>query len=257
MLHKWMPRDNTASPQQLLSQPASLQRNRSGIFAGRILLVEDCEVTRLASELLLQQQGLCIDTATSGEEAMEMLSRNRDYDLILVDIHMPGLSGYALCSWYKEMCKTEGRATGIVVAVTADPDDQTCKEFGIDKCLPKPLSTSTIVNLLHEHWGEREARKSSSPGLVAFDWGEANRSPQKQVADVQMPPAFGTSPARPPAAASTGAGQPPPFSQPPPAASTGAALPPHLQHLQRGGGGGGAGGGGGGGGRGFGMPELR
>ena len=94
MLHKWMPRDNTASPQQLLSQPASLQRNRSGIFAGRILLVEDCEVTRLASELLLQQQGLCIDTATSGEEAMEMLSRNRDYDLILVDIHMPGLSGY-------------------------------------------------------------------------------------------------------------------------------------------------------------------
>ena len=41
MLHKWMPRDY--SPPSTLKQPAQLQRNTSGIFAGRILLVDDCE----------------------------------------------------------------------------------------------------------------------------------------------------------------------------------------------------------------------
>jgi CheY-like chemotaxis protein len=46
------------------------------------------------SELLLQQQGLCIDTASSGEQAMDMLAK-RDYDLLLIDVHLPGLSGCA------------------------------------------------------------------------------------------------------------------------------------------------------------------
>lgn len=46
MLHKWLPRDVSALDSGLptLQQPAQLQRNSSGIFAGRVLLVEDCEV---------------------------------------------------------------------------------------------------------------------------------------------------------------------------------------------------------------------
>ncbi len=91
MLHKWMPRSLLAEDHALLAQPACLQGNRSGIFAGRVCLVEDCDVTLLASKLLLQQQGLYIDTAVSGEAAMAMLCR-REYDLLLLDINLPGIS---------------------------------------------------------------------------------------------------------------------------------------------------------------------
>ena len=111
-------------------------------------------MTLLASELLMQQQGLCIDTAASGEEAMRMLDK-RDYDLLLVDIELPGMSGYALCSWYRDMCREEERASGYVVAITADPDIEACREFGIDQCLPKPLSNTCIVELLHRLWAVR------------------------------------------------------------------------------------------------------
>ena len=62
ILHKWMPRDAPPTT-TLLHQPAQLRHNRSGIFAGRVLLVEDCEVTRMASDLVFQQLGLHIDTA--------------------------------------------------------------------------------------------------------------------------------------------------------------------------------------------------
>jgi len=156
MLHKWLPRDASPPGEALVTHQGPVRRSRSGNVNERILLVEDCEVTLLATELLLQQQGLVLDTATSGEEAMEALSK-RDYDLLLVDVQLPGVSGYALCSWYKEMCSESARACGRVVAVTADPDEQTCKEFGIDLCLPKPLSTHTIVQLLRDHWSDSGA----------------------------------------------------------------------------------------------------
>ena len=84
MIHKWLPRVPSASqhlPQ--LEEPLSLQRNCSGVFAGRVLLVEDDMITRSASDLVFQHVGLCADIAADGESAMEML-RRRDYDLLLL-----------------------------------------------------------------------------------------------------------------------------------------------------------------------------
>ena len=95
MLHKWMPRDYCASvPQEPAAQHRTLGGASTGPIGGRILLVEDCEVTRLATQLLLQQQGLRIDTALTGEDAMAILTR-RDYDLCLFDLDLPDISGCA------------------------------------------------------------------------------------------------------------------------------------------------------------------
>jgi len=165
MLHKWMPRDCDMVPETastVLSQPARLRCNSRGEFAGRVLLVEDCEITRTATDLIFQQVGLCIDTAANGEEAVLMLNR-REYDLLVLDVHLPQMSGYALCSWYKGMCRTQGQKTGYVVAVTANPDPQACAEFGIDTCLPKPLSTTYLVDALRGFWRSQGMPEGSPP----------------------------------------------------------------------------------------------
>ena len=119
------------------------------------------------------------------------------------------LSGYALCSWYKDMCRAAGRAIGYVVAITADPDDQTCREFGIDRCLAKPLSTACIVEMLREYWG---ASQSAAAG-----WSPGSRAPDPAQQQPALPP--------PPTSANARASAPAP-------------LPAHLQHLAPGGGGG-------------------
>ena len=187
-------------------------------------------MTLLGSELLLQQQGLHLDTATSGGDAMTLLSK-RDYDLCLFDVNLPDLSGYALCSWYKEMCRTEGRACGEVVAVTADPDLEACKEFGIDICLPKPLSNARIVELLHELWSRRGAAagwgsRGGAPG--ASQGARPGAAPQ----GVLMPPDGVTKPPPPTSVAGAGRvarpGEPTAAPPPPPPA---APLPPHLSSL--------------------------
>ena len=169
MLHKWLPRDCQRAGQVAvtLPQPAGLQRNRSGTFAGRVLLVEDCEITRTATDLIFCQLGLHIETCETGEEAMNMLQK-RDFDLLLFDMNLPTMSGYALCSWYRQYCKDERRARGCVVAITADPDPQAASEFEFDACLAKPLSTQCIVLALQDLWASRSQPASpvvsSRPG---------------------------------------------------------------------------------------------
>ena len=58
----------------------------------RLLLVEDEDIIRLAMSRWLAEAGYSPEEASSGREALERLKR-RDYDLLLVDIHMPGMDG--------------------------------------------------------------------------------------------------------------------------------------------------------------------
>jgi CheY-like chemotaxis protein len=128
-----------------------LQRQTSGKFGCRILLVEDDEVTRSATECLLQELGLWVDTAQDGETAMEILMR-RDFDMLLLDINLPSFSGYALSSWYVERQTLAGRPLATIVAVTCDGDEDltpaSSKEFGIDRCLTKPLTSTALAGAL-------------------------------------------------------------------------------------------------------------
>ena len=77
------------------------------------------------------------------------------------------MSGYALCSWYKETCRSEGRVTGYVVAVTAEPDEATCEAFEIDRCIAKPISTQCIVELLNRYWSQRSPPSPEQAPLPA------------------------------------------------------------------------------------------
>lgn len=165
MLHKWMPRRN-ASSFTLQSYPTPLGRgikSGSGIFSARILLVEDCEVTAMATQCMFQEMGLWIDSVVDGEAGMNMLSGAATYDLILLDVNLPKMSGYALCSWYKEHCRSQDLMTATVVAVTSDPDKAACMEFGFDHVLPKPLTAHSCYKVLRRWLESRAHRMFTAP----------------------------------------------------------------------------------------------
>lgn len=58
-----------------------------------ILLVDDEETIRLSLELYLSENGFNVDTAESGEEAIEKLEKNSSYDLVITDLRMYGVTG--------------------------------------------------------------------------------------------------------------------------------------------------------------------
>lgn len=145
-LHKWLPRRSRVGSElnlHHLSQPR-------GQLCSRVLHVESCAVTAAATACLLQELGMWIDTAKDGEAAMSLLSGGRNFDLVIVEVNLPGMSGYALCSWYKDLCRRQGKKPPPFVAVTAEPDVETCRSFDIDRCLPKPLTSQCAKRALQE-----------------------------------------------------------------------------------------------------------
>ena len=88
-------------------------------MAYRILVVEDDADTRELLDFTLRRSGHNADTAEGGREALEQLAW-RSYDVILTDLHMPGMSGEDL---YRRIEHGWPHLTPRIVFVTAAPPD--------------------------------------------------------------------------------------------------------------------------------------
>jgi len=111
----------------------------------RVLLAEDNPINAMLARALLAREGCGVDHVTDGEAALEAASRG-GYDLVLMDVRMPRLSG---------METTRAlRARGVetpVVALTAnafEDDRRACLAAGMDDFLVKPLSPEALRRAL-------------------------------------------------------------------------------------------------------------
>jgi len=117
----------------------------------RVLLVEDDPINALLARALLAREGCAVDHAASGEEAIAAAGVGA-YDLILMDMRMPGLSG--------QDTARRLRALGIsapIVALTAnafEEDRRQCLAAGMDDFLVKPLSPDALRAIL-TRWAAR------------------------------------------------------------------------------------------------------
>ncbi len=111
----------------------------------KVLLVEDNAINALLARTLLNREGCTVDHAAGGDEALAAVSVGA-YDLILMDMRMPGLSGLETTVKVREL----GVATPIV-ALTAnafEDDRHACLDAGMDDFLVKPLSAEALRRVL-------------------------------------------------------------------------------------------------------------
>ena len=102
-----------------------------------ILIVEDNELHRELIVRMLELVGFSADVATSGEEALEALEE-KDYSLILMDLAMPQLDGFATT----KHIRTHQPVDPYIIAVTAlnmDNPREQCRRAGMDDVLQKPV----------------------------------------------------------------------------------------------------------------------
>ncbi|WP_174299254.1 response regulator [Caulobacter sp. S45] len=117
---------------------ATLGNTTAGL---RVLLAEDNPVNALLARALLNRAGCMVDRAAAGEEAVSA-ALARPYDLILMDMRMPGMSGLDAA----RALRAAGCTTP-VVALTAnafDDDRRACLEAGMDDFLTKPLDPAAL-----------------------------------------------------------------------------------------------------------------
>jgi signal transduction histidine kinase/CheY-like chemotaxis protein len=116
----------------------------------RILLVEDILANQLVTATLLRREGHLVDIAINGEEALHAVA-HRPYDLVFLDIFMPGMSGFEVARRMRAMPAPV--ATIPIVALTANvsADDQAlCREAGMNRLLGKPIALPELVQALAE-----------------------------------------------------------------------------------------------------------
>jgi len=125
--------------------------------AGGVLIVDDEPINRLVLHAMLEEHGLRVAEAASGEDALQMLAAER-FDLILLDVRMPGIDGIEVLARLRR--ETGPSQDAPVVAVTGDTS-RTVEEYrslGFARVIAKPISFAAVEAAVRSHPRPAEPR---------------------------------------------------------------------------------------------------
>jgi CheY-like chemotaxis protein len=118
-------------------------------LAGRQVLVVDDDIRNVfALTSALEAHGMTVVHADSGKEAIELLKRSREFDVVLMDIMMPGLDGLDTIRIVRQL---EGYRSLPIIAVTAKAmvgDRDKCLEAGANDYVAKPVNIDVLLATL-------------------------------------------------------------------------------------------------------------
>jgi PAS domain S-box-containing protein len=137
----------SANPSKSQSPPINPDRN----LKGRVLVVEDNPVNAEIACTVIESFGCHTQSAEDGYKALDLLARE-DFDLILMDCHMPGLDGYGATAEIRQREKPLGNHIPIV-ALTANAmanEREHCLAVGMDDYLSKPFTPEQLHNVLQQ-----------------------------------------------------------------------------------------------------------
>lgn len=123
----------------------------SSLAGRRVLMVEDNEFNRQVLEGILQHFGIEVDVAVDGLDGVECFQMGSPYDAILMDVHLPGLDGFACTRAIRAL--PDGAQVPII-AVTANMLPTTaaeCRAAGMNDYMVKPLEPEALHRLL-SYW---------------------------------------------------------------------------------------------------------
>jgi len=135
-----------------------------------ILVVDDEESVVEVISLFLQQEGYQVDHAYDGEEALDKISK--DTDVIILDIMLPGLSGYEVCERVRSRAETETIPIIFLSAKSEEEDQIKGLMMGGDVYLTKPVSSQIIqanVKAVLRRTGVEENRVLEMGDLTIYE----------------------------------------------------------------------------------------
>jgi CheY-like chemotaxis protein len=145
--------------------PPAREENDTVVSAGkagglpdnlRILVAEDNPVNRKLIGRMLDRIGCTARLAVDGREALD-LTRESDFDVILMDVNMPVLNGLDATRAIREDEVRHGRIPARIVALTAgisEEERRACAEAGMDGFLGKPFTVDSLRAVLEKAAGE-------------------------------------------------------------------------------------------------------
>lgn len=130
-----------------LGRPKTLNTEEVSVPSMRVLVVDDIATNLTVARLLLEAEGHDVTVAGSGEETLQLLAK-QDFDLLLLDLHMPHMNGLELTKAVRQL-DDAAKAGVMIIVLSADTQveqKQAAKQAGVDAYLGKPLNIISLRN---------------------------------------------------------------------------------------------------------------
>lgn len=134
----------------------------------RVLVVDDEKLIVKGIRFSLEQDGMEVDCAYDGQEALEM-AQAHTYDMILLDVMLPKLTGFEVCQQIREFSNVP------IVMLTAKGDDMDKilgLEYGADDYITKPfniLEVKARIKAIMRRMGQKEKKQEADKIIVQSD----------------------------------------------------------------------------------------
>ena len=137
-------------------------------MAKRVLVVDDEKLIVKGIRFSLEQDGMEVDCAFDGAEALEY-ARKKEYDIVLLDVMLPEMDGFQVCQQIREFSNMP------IVMLTAKSDDMDKilgLEYGADDYITKPfniLEVKARIKAIMRRSSKSEAKKEKNRYLICKD----------------------------------------------------------------------------------------
>ncbi|EGO8358561.1 aerobic respiration two-component sensor histidine kinase ArcB [Escherichia coli] len=125
-----------------------------------VLLVEDIELNVIVARSVLEKLGNSVDVAMTGKAALEMFKPG-EYDLVLLDIQLPDMTGLDISRELKKRYPREDLPPLVALTANVLKDKQEYLNAGMDDVLSKPLSVPALTAMIKKFWDTRDDEEST------------------------------------------------------------------------------------------------
>src|SRR5262245_18192092 len=153
-------------------------------LASRILVVDDELSVRESVAYALEQEGFDVTLAANGEEAEGRID-NDSFDLLILDIMMPGKSGLDIC---REVRSHSPVPIILLTAKDAEVDKVVGLEVGADDYVTKPFSVRELLGRVRAQLRRRELDRSAGQESTAIDSGPVSIDLARHLVTVRGEP---------------------------------------------------------------------
>jgi len=142
----------TERPNKILAFKEAIAAHRHRVRPMRVLVIDDNASNREIAQRMLHMAGHTMVAASTGEQGIREAEQSR-FDLILLDLHMPGLSGWEVLNHFRNAASSSGMRVPPIVVLSADATTNAmseAKQLGAIGYLMKPVAGPRLLNILED-----------------------------------------------------------------------------------------------------------
>jgi signal transduction histidine kinase/DNA-binding NarL/FixJ family response regulator len=166
----------TASESPIVEEPTD-RETMPAAARQRVLVVDDLEPNQQLAEHTLKRRGHEVVVAASGAAALKILADDHRFDMVLMDVQMPGMSGLEATRIIRQRERDSGQTRLPIIALTGNAlagDRELCLEAGMDDYLSKPVRNRDLLNMVEKYAGQSGKFTEQAPAAQESERLAAN-----------------------------------------------------------------------------------